>query len=408
MTRYFLKLCWKNIWRNKRRTLITLHAIAFSVMALICIQNYYDAFHEQIIQNAIRFRAGHLLVTAPGFLDRNASSLAIAESQGIVTSLNARPEVEVVSPRVLTQGLLSSARSSSNIVFTGVEPREESRLTRYAQNITEGKFIDTQSNHEIVIGSELAKQLEVMLGSKVVALTQGVDGSIGNELFKVVGIFNTQSDADRSVAFIGIADARALLSLSPNAVHEIAVLLKSDRDLKTVQQSFSNTPAAQMNNWMEVQPHVMAMVELDRAINRLLMIIILLVAALGVANSILMCIMERTREFGVMMAIGTSRWEFIRMAIGETVLLSLVGIGFGNGLGILVTFIFGKTGFDLAWLTSKKLMLHGAIVQTVSFPSVHWETCLLVTAIIFILSFIVSIIPARYIANLTAVQALRS
>ncbi|NBX93303.1 MAG: ABC transporter permease [Proteobacteria bacterium] len=414
MDRYFLKLSWKNIWRNRRRTLLTINAIGFGVMALVALYNYYDGFHDQVIQNVIRYQSGHLLVTAPDYHKRMATQLFMKDPSEVDTWLSSREEVKAFSHRVMVQGLVSTAQGSANIVFAGIEPEREKDVTRFSGNLIQGTYFNDDTEKPIVLGSELANLLQASLGSKVVALTQGVDGSIGNELFYVSGIFETHSDFDKNMAFVHINDARQLLSLGSQASHQLAVVLKNEEGLESVQQSFvskfgsgPNLPF-QILNWKEVQKPLMAMIELNQSANRLLMFIIIFVAALGIANSILMSILERTREFGVMLAIGTTKKEVVKMVVMETVLLSLVGVALGNVLGFLVTEFFHHYGFDLAWLSSQKLVVQGTIIQTISYPEIRWNNSLLVSLIVLVLSLVVSFIPIKHVSRLNPVNALRA
>jgi ABC-type lipoprotein release transport system permease subunit len=390
-----------------------MNAIGFAVMALVALYNYYDGFHEQVIRNVIRYKSGHLVVSSPGFQNRYAANLFIKNPQAVEEWLTDREEVRSYSHRVIAQGLVSTANGSSNVALVGIDPDKEKRVTRFAGNMIQGEFLG-KSKKPIILGKELAKILKAQLGTKVVVLTQGIDGSIGNELFHVVGIFETQSDFDKSMAFMPIADARALLSLPKRAVHETAIVLKSGTNVIQTQKDFINDFGShskskmEMLNWMQVQKPLMAMIELNKGANRLLMFIILFVAALGVANSILMSILERTREFGVMLAIGTSKGDVMRMVVVETLLLSAIGVMLGNVFGVLLTLYFHQHGFDLAWLTSQKLVVQGTIIQTVSYPTVQWVNSLFVSGTILALSFIVSIIPIKHVANLSPVRALRS
>jgi len=409
---FVLKLCWKNIWRNKRRTLLTINAIGFGVMALVGIYNYYDGFHEQVIHNVIRYQSGHLVIGFPGYQTKNQTSLFLKNPVNVEKWLSKRPEVKAMSERVIVQGLVSSAVGSANILFMGIEPKQERRVTRFAANVIKGKYIEPGKDKPILLGKALSRLLKVDVGSKVVALTQGVDGSIGNELFHVAGIFETQSDADKSLAFINIGDARTLLSLPPHAVHQVSVVLRQETDLDPVygdfQAAFPKGSHVEVMSWKQVQRPLMAMIELNKSANRLLMIIILFVAAMGIANSILMSIMERTREFGVMMAIGTLKKEVIQMVVMETMLLSGVGVLLGNLLGIGITLYFNKYGFDLRWLTSQSIVVQGTIIQTISYPTVRWANSVMITTCILSLSLVVSVIPIRHIAKLRAVEALRA
>lgn len=411
MSVYFLHLCWKNIWRNKRRTLITANAIGFGVMALVAIHNYYDAFHDQVVSNVIRYRSGHLTVASKRYLESQMPNEYLRDVRSVERWLSQREEVKAHAPRVLVQGLLSSAKGSANILFNGVDPSNESRVTSFSQNIIEGVYFGRKRSKPIVLGVGISRLLNVKLGSKVVALTQGVDGSIGNELFVVSGIFETQSEMDKSFAFIRIEDARQLLSLPRAAVHQVAIVLKKDKSLGTVQSAFQSAFPAQkftMVSWMQLQRPLMALIELNKSANRVLMFVILFIAALGIANSILMSILERTRELGVMMAIGTTRKEIIRMVVMETMLLGGVGVCLGNALGIGLTLYFNKEGFDLRWLTSHAIVVQGTVIQTVSHPEVVWMNSVVTSGVVILLSLIVSIVPARYVSRLNAVQALKT
>jgi len=411
MSAYFLKLCWKNVWRNRRRTLLTAGAIGTGVMALVTLHNYYDGFHEQVIHNAIRYHSGHLVVGAPRFQTTGNPSRFIRDTRSIQRRLGREKAIKASSPRVLIQGLLSSPRGSANVLFTGVEPRSERRITRFAGSVTHGKYFEKRGTGTILVGRRLAQLLGLQVGSKVVALTQGVDGSIGNELFHVEGIFETQSEIDKSVTFLRIDDARKLASLPRHGAHQIAAVLHRQADLPDVLETLREDiprKRAEVLGWMDIQRPLLGLIELNKSVNRLLMIVILFIAAMGIANSILMSILERTREFGVMMAVGTTRGEIVWMVVVETLLLAAVGVTLGNFLGIGLTQFFHWNGFDLKWLTDQQIVVQGTILQTVSYPTVHLHHSVTITAAILALALGASLVPIRHIARLSAVKALRA
>lgn len=407
---YFLKLAWKNVWRNRRRTLITANAMGVGVMALVGIYNYYDAFHEQVIRNVIRYQSGHLMIAAPQ--PSGIPTKLLNKASQYEKWLTKRRDVKAYSTRVILQGLISSPKGSVNAVVTGIDPLNEKKVTRFFSNVVKGTFFAEKKYRmkPVVLGKDLARSLKVEMGSKVVLLTQGVDGSIGNELFEVAGIFQTHSDFDRNGAFVLKKDAIGLLSAPADTVHQIAVVLYSEHLIDKTKYAFSRAfpkKDAKMQSWMEVQRPLMAMIDLNKGANRLLMIIILFVAALGIVNSVLMSVLERTREFGVMMAVGTTRAEIYRLVICETVMLSLIGVVLGNVLGISLTMYFGKIGFDLRWLTKQSIVVQGAIIDTITYPTVNWQNSFMVTAFILILSLIVSFLPVRHLSRLEPVKALR-
>lgn len=407
---YFLRLCWKNLWRNRRRTLITVNAIGVGVMALVYLNNYYDAFHEQLVENAIRYQSGHLVFAQPGFMRDPTPRNFLPSTRTLESFLSTRKEVRAVSPQVVLQGLLSSPKGSANLWFKGVDPVREREATKFASNLVSGHFLPLNVSRGIVLGAGLAEQLKAKVGDKVVALTQGIDGSIGNELFRVTGIFDTQSAFDKTLAFIRISDARALLSLPEEAVHQVAVLLRRDADIQKVRTATRRQfPGAAWEalGWAEVQKNLMAMIELNRGVNRLIMIVILAISGLGIANAILMSLLERRREFGVMMAVGTAKGELMGMIAMETLLMGVTGCAIGNLFGVALTMYFERVGFDLSWLTDEKLCVNGAFIQMVSYPQVHWANSGAITGAVLILSVLVSVIPVRQIARLKPVQALR-
>lgn len=414
MTGYFCKLGWKNLWRNPRRTGLTMGAISLAVMSLICIHNYYDSFFDGVVRNAIRYHSGHFIVAGEGFSQAKLSGTFIKEPKTLLKYLNTHPGVEAASSRVLVTGLLSSPRGSASIAFHGIDPKNEKRVTHFHKNVVTGSFWDKKGAQKekspIVIGRGLARLLKVSVGQKVVALTQGVDGSVGNELFRVTGIFETESELDNKLAFIPIQNARSLLSLPKNAVHYVSVIIKDDEALNAITADTARAfpRAVEIKSWRDLQKHLTALIELNKTANNIVMCVLILVAAFGIANTVLMSVLERTREFGVMSALGTFQRELISLVFVETLMLSGVGTGLGALLGAAVTTYFGRTGFDLAWLTDQPLVVNGAIVQTVSYPSVQWENVFIVCSIVVTLSLIASLVPAKFIAELKAAKALRA
>lgn len=392
--------------------MITVNAIGLGVMALVFLRNYYDSFHEQVIHNIIRYHSGHLAVAVKNFETNNSTQLFIKDSSPFLSWLEKQTHTLAISERAVFSGLASSARGSTNLMFMGIEPAREANVTDFANKLIKGNFFSAGNKKTIVLGAKAAETLNAEVGSKIVVLTQGIDGSVGNELFWVGGIFDTGSDADKSLAFISLKEARAILSLPDQSSHQIAVVLKDEGKLADFRETFDSLEGkeanVQMLSWKELQRPVVAMIELDRAVNRMLMFLILGVAALGIANSILMSIMERTKEFGVMLAIGTAKEEVIKMVITETLLLTGVGVLLGNLFGFMVTTFFNQVGFDLKWLTSKDFVIQGALVQTVSYPTIRLSNSLVVTTVIVFLALVVSYFPARQAGRLTPIKALRS
>jgi len=407
MDAYLLNLCWKNLWRNPRRTLLTVSAIGFGMMVMVWLYNYYEAFHNQLVENAIRFHSGHVLMTGKGYDPDRPPKNAFKDSPALRKWLGKQPEIKSFSPQVVLQAMVSSPRGSANILVKGVDPKLERQTSRFALEIKDGSFL-AGSKRPIVIGKKLQALLKVQLGDKVVLLTQGIDGSIGNELFTISGIFETRSEWDKALVFVTLPAARSLLSLPDGMIHQIPLVLDKEISTSVLQARIAKDhPALHSLSWAEVQRHLVALIELDRAANRVYMAILLFLVALGIVNSILMSVLERKREFGVMLAVGTTKSEVMRLVATETFLMAFVGVILGNFLALSITLYFQKYGFDLSWLTDQQLKVNGAVLQTISYPQMQWAHCFIVSGVILILSVGISLLPAQQIARLHPVSALR-
>jgi len=407
MNHYLFLLCWKNLWRNGRRTFLTVGAIGFGMMVMVWLYNYYEAFHNQLVENAIRFHSGHLLIVGKNYDPDRPPTQTIADSPALRRWLSAQKQIKAYSPQVVLQALVSSPRGSANILVKGVDPVLERKTSRFALQTKEGNFL-AGKKRSIVIGKKLQTTLKVNLGDKVVVLTQGVDGSIGNELFTISGIFETRSEWDKALAFVTLPSARGLLSLAAGTLHQVPLVLNDEADTLPMQVKLKkDLPQLYSLTWAEVQRSLVALIELDRAANRVYMAILLFLVAIGIVNSILMSVLERKREFGVMLAVGTTKSEVMHLVATETFLMAVVGVALGNTMALLFTLYFQHYGFDLHWLTDRNIVVNGAVLQTVSYPSMQWAHCFLVSGVILAASVLISLLPARQIARLHPVSALR-
>ena len=401
----FLKIAWRNILRNRYRSFITVLAVAIGFSSLIFIRAFVDGAHYQMIENYTDLVSGHIQIHKKGFQANMGLQFSINEPQKISTILANSPGVLSFSKRVKDYALISSAEYSSGILLLGVEPEKEKEITKLYKRLRQGKFISGDTH--IVIGKDLAKSLNVKLGDKVVVMAQGFDGSLSSASYRITGLLDAGTeDIDKNLALISLKAAQDLLVLE-NRVSEFVIRANSINNVDTVSTSLKN--ALDMKNlevftWKEISPILLQWVEFDVAFVNIILLVVLLVVAAGILNTLLMGILERTREFGIMLALGTKRMQIITMVALESLILTIIGIIIGYVVGAGASIYFGLKGINLSvFSTALNDYYTGSIIYT----RLSSGYLLGYGLVVLITSLIVSIYPAWRAANLKPVEAIR-
>jgi ABC-type lipoprotein release transport system permease subunit len=326
----FLKMAWRNIQRNLRRTLITLSAITFGLAAMIVFFGFTDGFHAQWVENTVKAYTGHIQIYRSGYRDDPQLNRSIANAAEIIKELKTEPAVDTYAERVEVQGLISTAENSYGVLIRGIDTGEEVKITGIKERITKGEYLNKDEGRGVLIGYRLAEKLNAEIGDKIVLMVQAADGSLTAELFRLQGTFRIGAvELDSSLAIVTLKDAQAL-SLLGDRVTEIAVMLKSPGDVLPVSKRLKGrfVPSGyEVYTWEELMPALQEMIDLDNIFMYLILLVVLVVVSLGILNTMLMSIMERTREFGIMMAVGTSPGNVIVLVMLESFSIGILGIG---------------------------------------------------------------------------------
>lgn len=404
----FLAIAVRSLRRNPRRSLLTIAGTTFSVAAFVFLLGFFDGFGDQMVQNATGYITGHLQLEPKGFRREMSVQLALDDPEALLRALRADPRVVAAAPRVQAQALVSSAAKQEMAVLVGVDPRAESRVTILARSVREGAPLAIGQDRSIVIGGKLAEKLRVRLGERIVVYAQSADGALGSAAYRVSGIFRTESDAfDARFAYVTIDAARALLGLG-NKASVIGIRLDDRRATAAAQSALG--PVAEragydLVSWRELLPEVDQMVMLNKAISAIVVAIVFAVVALGLLNTVLMSVMERTREFGVMLAIGTRPAAIVRVVLYETAMLVALGIAIGYAAGGAMVEYFGVRGLDLSYFfrdISRIPGLTGVIYTRVFVGTLAWPTAMLLA-----FSLAAALYPALRAARLEPVEAIR-
>ena len=406
----FLKMAWRNVWRNRRRSVLTVSAIALSLAFNILMRGIGDGFHEQMVDNSVRANIGHLQVHRKGYHEDPGLNRTLPDAERVDRAIRALPQSRGSALRVLGDGLASTSDNSAGIEIVGIDSAREATVTTIRNAVVEGAYLEGQGVRPLLVGDRLAVTLRAKLGDKVVLLVQAADGSMGAQLFRLTGIFRSGApELDRGVAYIRLEDAQELFALG-NRVTEAVVLLDSSASVPAAQRSLQAALSGaavpyEVLTWSQVEPFLEQFIVLDDAFFYIIVAILFIVIAVGILNTILMSVFERVREFGVMMALGTRPRQVVLLVVLEAVVLALVGIAVGGTLGSLATLYFSKAGINLASFAEGAASI--GITTTTVYSKLTIANVVLSNLAVFVLVVLVSVQPAVHAARLRPVEAIR-
>jgi len=403
----FWRIAFRSIWRNPRRSALTSAATAFGLGAFLFLYAFTDGFFEQMINNSIDFSTSHVQIEPQGYRAELSPALFISQPQAMLAQALQHPAVIAAAPRIQVEAMISSPTQTEPLLLTGVDASLEPQVTRLNSVMIEGRYLQTDSAMDIVLGQKLVDELGVRLGEKVVVTTQLADASLGSAAYRLVGIYQTDNALfDRTLAFIGLQPAQALLAM-PDSVSTITLRLRnrelSQQVAEELNQGLSNTNY-QAQSWQQIMPVLVQMVDVSRLMFYMVIVIVFFVVAIGVANTLFMSVLERTREFGVMLAVGTEPRFIVRMVVYEAVILGLMGIFLGLVLGILLVAYY-RDGMDLSSFAGATGTIPG--LTDVIYPVLMLSHLWLPTVLLFVTGMVAAFFPAARAARLEPVTAIR-
>ena len=400
------QLALRNIWRNRRRTLLTLSAMVLSSALLILCLGIFSGMLKDMLASATEQYFGHLVISAKGYQD-DRDMFANFSSATDFSALQ-QSQIRGFSPRLRSFGLLSHQDNSSPVELVGVLPQREQTVTSLQQHLQAGTYLQDNDSDGAVIGAGLARRLDVKPGDQLVFVTQAADGSIGNDLLQVRGVFATGDQGhDNGLVLVPLNWLQQLLVL-PGRWHEISVRIEQPLQAASVAEQLRQQlpQALEILDWGEMLPEMREVVA-SYDVSRMIIVTILYIATgLGILNTFFMSVMERTCEFGVLMAVGMRPGQIRLLVLLETLVMGLISLVIGVGLGILLSLYMAYVGIDLSGSLTPITYAGGTIL-----PRLHavLETAnVLVPAIILLLVCLVAgFLPANRAARMQPVVAIR-
>jgi len=407
-----VKMAWRNIWRNPRRSILTISAIAFASLLLVFMLSWQFGSYETMIDSAIKIHTGHLQVQAKGYNDKKSIRMVVPDPASIGNILNKIPNVAAYTFRANAFSLISSNERTYGIIVVGINPVREAGVSTLKKLIRQGSYLSEDDTDQALVGDLLAGNLKVSLGDELTVLGQGRDGSVAATVVKVKGIYKSgQDDFDRSSIHIPLKNFQDVYAMR-GAVHEVVVLGKSLDDVeeikKAVTAGIKKAKADKKHNltildWMELMPGLVEAIQMDMYSGFIFYLILIIVVAFSILNTFLMAVFERTREFGVLMAIGTTPERLSKLLLIESMTMTMTGIVIGIIAGSLITWHFQVHGIVISG--TSEIMRQFGMPERI-YPKLSIISASIGSAAVLVITFLAALYPAIKVRHLRPVEAM--
>jgi ABC-type lipoprotein release transport system permease subunit len=401
-----LSLAWKNIWRNKKRSLIIVAAITFGLWGGLFSGAVMVGMMESMVDTAISRDLAHIQIHNPGYdADKDIRNY-IAMSSDVLETARSAVGLEAVAGRTLIMGIAASPSSSYGVRIIGVIPGDSKKVTDIYQKIMEGSYFESDRKNQIIIGHKLAERLNLKLRSKVVLSFQDLNGEIAYIACRVVGIFKTNSSLfDEMNVYVLQKDLFRILSTEP-IYHELVLRVSSSELLESVKkQLIASFPELMVETWEEIAPELAYISDTTGVYTYIFVAIILFALLFGITNTMLMSVVDRIRELGMLIAIGMKKMRVFTMIVLETVLLSLTGGICGIIISIITIAYYGNAGIDLTAIATS---LESFGTSAILYPFLPITMYVILTIMIIIAANIAAILPAWKATHLVPSEAIRT
>ncbi len=401
-----LRISWRNIWRNKARTFVIITAILLGLWGGIFSTAFMNGMTEQQIYSSIHTETGHIQINAKGFLLNYDILKYLPDADSIAFSVGENAAVAAVSSRIQMMAMASTAGTSTGIMVNAVEVEKQKKVSDLYKSVIKGSYFEDDRSNPIVIGQQLADKLHVNIHSRIVMTLQTIDNDITYAAFTVVGIYRTHnSDFDKQQVFVRRKDLRSLIAFPEHAASLITVLLNKTDDSREVTARLKKKyPSLEVQDWQQLSPMMQVMSGTIKQFSLIFVGIILIALAFGIINTMLMAVLDRTREIGMLLSIGMSPSKVFRMIMLETILLSLTGAAGGVLLSVFTIMYFNHTGIDLSMLGEGANALG---YSTMVYPSLGFEFYLQLAGLVIFIAMIAGIFPALRAIKRNPAEAVR-
>jgi putative ABC transport system permease protein len=426
-----LKMSWRNLWRNRRRTLLTVAAIGLGLTVLITMVSFTEGMMQMMVEQVAKSSMGHVQLHHPEYLEKKTVRLMMKEGSRLTDIVRKVPGVEALSARLLFSGSIRSSTSSTVRVVrvAAVDPKQESQFSALAAKVVQGGFvvppIEALDNNApervrrrkgILLGIKLAQQLKVELGSKVRVDTAGFHGATTAAAFYVTGIMKTGTDAfDKQMVLVSLADMQEVTGAG-DAVHEISIMAREGDDLEALSKRVDDAVAAangdgaigpvQTLPWYKVSPDLKQMMDMSSSWTAVLYLLMLVILSAGILTTMFMVVFERRREFGVQLALGIRPHSLFAGVMLEALLIASLACAVGLAVGTVAVAWLVVYGLDLSYFM-EGFEFSGLFIENVYMGAATAKVFVEPTVVVFIGTVLFALWPAMKVARMKALDAIR-
>lgn len=404
-------MAWRNLWRNRRRTLITLSSIAFGVLLAVLFTGIGDASFAQMIDQSARLGGGHVIVQHPDHAEAHSLTKTVRGAGELRQRALAVPDVARAVPRVAGPAMLSTSTNSTGVLVMGVDPEvEDERTLGLLAALDEGAFFAGGDDKGVILGATLAENLGVTLGKKVVFTVTDKRGEIASALSRVSGIVRTGSPSiDGGICLLPIDSLRAILGYEPDEATQLAVFVDGHRSAPTVAGRLrADTPAdVAVLTWDEAQPDLAGFIGMKQVSTVILEGIITILIAAGIFNTLFVSVMERLREFGIMSALGFSSRQLFTLVMWESFWLATCGLALGVAATAYPYYYLSTTGLDISEMVTEQVEVVGVAVEPILHVELYGPHAALIAAAIVLATMSAGLYPALRAGRVAPVDTIR-
>ena len=407
------RLAWRNLWRRKRRTIITALSIGFGVMLSVTFTGTGDYGYTKMINTGAAMGMGHITIEPLGYNQTPSLDKRLKNTNTIRKNILEVPDVKDAIVRITGQAMFASATKSVGGMFMGIDPTQESEENNILLgSIVEGELFEGPDGRGVVVGSRMAGKLNLRLGKKIVYTTTDVNGEIVSEIARVSGIFRTGVDeVDGAFVLLPINSVRKTLHYDEEEATLIAVIINDQRRAGKMSEKIDNVignPEREVLSWKKSQPDLSGIISMDRSSNYIIQVLIGLLIAAGILNTLLMGVLERTHEFGVMMAVGMSPRTLFRLIITESFWLAVLGLL----VGIIITtpwyaYLY-NIGIDFSGAIGGESSAGGVLIDPVLKIRLFKESIIAILSGVFGLTMLSGLYPAWKAGRVPPVESLKT
>jgi ABC-type lipoprotein release transport system permease subunit len=403
-----VRIGWRNLWRNRRRTALALAAIGLSITLVLAYTSILRAYGVWIVETITGPMLGHVQVHAPQWRKDRLMDRTLRDIGAALAQTRRDPDVASATARVYAPALAAKADEGFAVIVIGVDTRLETGPARLLTDVME-----PLTGRHALVGRQLAEMMDIRQGDEIAIVGQGIDGSLANDLFTVRAVVSTAVDlVNRQGIVIELASAQALFAM-PDEAHEIVIHARRPEDSSALARRLSASAAfsnAEVLDWQALAPEMVTLVRMTDLAGTLVLVLVFLAAAAGVANTMVMATFERTREFGMLLALGTHPSRLVWLVLSESIALGIIGAIVGTAIGVLLVAITHRTGIDYAWLAGggpSELSFAGLRWSLRFYPQLEFVDVVRAMAAVCVTSLAAAIWPALRASRLEPVRALR-